>query len=216
MGYYQGNGARLITTINMTKAQTQPAPIYDSTTGQYDAGNWAVTTSWAVPASAVSGVYLAKLTDLNTTTNQNQIPFIVRADESTSDIVFQTSDTTWQAYNGWYGGSCTSIDGPSLYGGTCPGATCGPGGDSAPGRAYKVSYNRAIATRDFCGTYADTTDFLFGAEYPALYWLEQNGYDVSYIAEVDTSRSGALLLNHKIFISTGHDEYWDTVARANV
>ena len=217
LGYYQGNGARLITTINVPKAQTQPNPIYDATTGQYDAGNWAVSASWAVPAAAVSGVYLAKLTDLNTTKNQNQIPFIVRADESTSAIVFQTSDTTWHAYNGWYGGTCGVNDGPSLYGGTCPGAaTCGPGGDSAPGRTYKVSYNRPIATRDGCGTYADTVDFLFGGEYPTLYWLEQNGYDVSYIAEVDTSRSGPLLLNHKIFMSNGHDEYWDTVARANV
>ncbi|MGC2222053.1 MAG: DUF4082 domain-containing protein [Methylocella sp.] len=214
LGYYQGNGARLITTITKTAAQTQPAPIHDATTGQYDAGNWAVTASWAVPASAVSGVYLAKLTDLNTTTNQNQIPFIVRADESTSDIVFQTSDTTWHAYNGWYGGDCTSIDGPDLYGASA--SVAGPGGDSAPGRAYKVSYNRPIATRNYCGTYADTTDFLFGAEYAALNWLEQNGYNVSYIAEVDTSRSGALLQNHKIFISAGHDEYWDTVARAKV
>ena len=214
LGYYQGNGARLITTINKTAAQTQPAPIHDATTGQYDAGNWAVTASWAVPASAVSGVYLAKLTDLNTTTNQNQIPFIVRADESHSAIVFQTSDETWHAYNGWYGGNCTSIDGPSLYGGDAP--VAGPGGDSAPGRAYKVSYNRPIDTRNFCGRFADTTDFLFGAEYAALNWIEQNGYDVSYIAGVDTSRSGALLLNHKIFISAGHDEYWDTVARANV
>jgi hypothetical protein len=46
--------------------------------------------------------------------------------------------------------------------------------------------------------------------------LEQNGYDISYIAEVDTARSPALLSKHRIFTSTGHDEYWDTTARANV
>src|SRR6516162_5698710 len=49
LGYYQGNGARLITTINKTSAQNQPAPITDSTTGLVDAGNWAVTASWPVP-----------------------------------------------------------------------------------------------------------------------------------------------------------------------
>ena len=59
-------------------------------------------------------------------------------------------------------------------------------------------------------------DFLFGAEYAAIYWLEQNGYNVSYIAEVDTARAPAQLTQHKIFTSTGHDEYWDTTARANV
>jgi hypothetical protein len=202
LGYYQGNGARLITTINETAPKSQPAPVTNSATGEVDAGNWAVTASWAVPASAVSGVYIAHLVDKNNTSNENHIPFIVRADESTSDILFQTSDTTWHAYNGW--------GGANLYGGN------GPGGDSAPGRAYKVSYNRPIGTRDGVGTYAGWQDFLFGAEYAAIFWLEQNGYDTSYIAGVDTARSPSLLTQHKIFTSTGHDEYWDTTARANV
>src|ERR1700758_366225 len=33
LGYYQGNGARLITTINMTSKQTQPAPVTNSMNG---------------------------------------------------------------------------------------------------------------------------------------------------------------------------------------
>src|ERR1700758_2568552 len=33
LGYYQGNGARLIKTINMTSKQTQPAPITNSMNG---------------------------------------------------------------------------------------------------------------------------------------------------------------------------------------
>jgi hypothetical protein len=113
LGYYQGNGARLITTISKTSKQTQPAPVTNSATGEVDAGNWAVTASWAVPASAVSGVYIAHLVDQTNTNNENHIPFIVRADESTSGILFQTSDTTWHAYNGW--------GGASLYGGNGPG-----------------------------------------------------------------------------------------------
>jgi Domain of unknown function (DUF4082)/Bacterial Ig domain/Putative Ig domain len=201
LGYYQGNGARLITTINMTSKQTQPAPVTNSATGEVDAGNWAVTASWAVPANAMSGVYIAHLVDQTNTSNENHIPFIVRADESTSDILFQTSDTTWHAYNAW--------GGADLYTGN------GPGGDSAPGRAYKVSYNRPIVTRDG-GGYGGWQDFVFGAEFAAIYWLEQNGYDVSYIAGVDTARSPSRLHQHRIFTSTGHDEYWDTTARANI
>src|ERR1700730_19380094 len=108
LGYYQGNGARLITTINKTSAQSQPAPVTNSTTGEVDAGNWAVTASWAVPASAVSGVYIAHLVDKNNNRHENTIPFIVRADESTSDILFQTSDTTWHAYNRWGGANLYS------------------------------------------------------------------------------------------------------------
>jgi hypothetical protein len=208
LGYYQGNGARLITTINMASKQAQPAPVTNSATGEVDAGNWAVTASWSVPANAVSGVYIAHLVDQTNTSNENHIPFIVRGDESTSDILFQTSDTTWHAYNPW--------GGDNLYGGN------GPGGDSAPGRAYKVSYNRPITTRDGGsfpgggGNFAGTWDFVFGAEFAAIYWLEQNGYYVSYIAEVDTARSPSLLRQHRLFTSTGHDEYWDTTARANI
>ena len=202
----------------MSATSAQPTPSVHSTTGEVDAGNWLPTTSWSVPSSAVSGVYIAHLVDQNDTTNENQIPFIVRADELTSDILFQTSDTTWHAYNGW---PCAPVNDtqppcaalrtcPNLYGGS------GPGGDSGPGRAYKVSYNRPIATRDGCGTFSGPQDFLFGAEYAAINWLEQNGYNVSYIAGVDTARSPSLLGQHKIFTSTGHDEYWDTTARTNV
>ncbi|MGJ0506231.1 MAG: DUF4082 domain-containing protein [Methylocystis sp.] len=205
LGYYGGMGGRKVATINqqLQSAQVQPSPLYDATTGLTDAGNWAISASWAVPATAVSGVYLAKLTRQDSTAGQNQIAFIVRADESHSDIVFQTSDTTWQAYNGW-GGS------PNLYGGN------GPGSNTYPGRAFKVSYNRPITTRDGVGTFSSWASFLFGAEYAALYWLEQNGYDVSYIAGVDSARSGALLQNHKAFTSSGHDEYWSTDQRTNV
>ena len=47
-------------------------------------------------------------------------------------------------------------------------------------------------------------------------FLERNGYDVSYISDSDVDTHGALLLNHKIFISSGHDEYWSGNERANV
>ncbi|MEN3362129.1 MAG: hypothetical protein V7637_6111, partial [Mycobacteriales bacterium] len=59
-------------------------------------------------------------------------------------------------------------------------------------------------------------DYLFSAEYPMIRFLEKNGYDVSYISGIDTDRSGSLLLNHKTFMSVGHDEYWSGQQRANV
>ena len=59
-------------------------------------------------------------------------------------------------------------------------------------------------------------DTVFGAEYSAIYWLEQNGYDVSYISGLDTATNGSLLLNHKIFMDAGHDEYWTDSQVANV
>jgi len=38
-------------------------------------------------------------------------------------------------------------------------------------------------------------------------WLERNGYDVSYFTDVDSDRLGAEILEHKAFLSVGHDEY---------
>ncbi|HEY8333371.1 MAG TPA: DUF4082 domain-containing protein [Tardiphaga sp.] len=200
LGYYGGDGARLVTsfTSNLATAQVQPVPLFDPTTKLVDAGNWSVSASWDIPADAVSGVYFAELTRLDTG-GQNIIPFIVRDDEVASDITFQTSDTTWQAYN-WWGGY-------NLYGGI----------DAAgrAGRASAVSYNRPIITRDG-GYAAGPQDFIFGAEYPAIRWLEQNGYDINYISGIDTARDGAQLLNSKVFLSVGHDEYWSADQRANV
>ena len=202
LGYYGGMGARKVTTIQHTGVQNQPNPLRNATTGTVDAGNWAVSASWTVPEDAVSGVYIAKLVRQDGTFGENQIPFIVRDDDSHSDIVFQTADQTWQAYNGW--------GGANFYGGN------GPATGQGAGRAYAVSYNRPIATRGGVGTYAGPQDYLFGAEYAGIYWLEQNGYDVSYLSGVDVDRYGSLLLNHKTYIDAGHDEYWSGQQRTNV
>jgi len=194
MGYYQGNGARLISSIlpSVALPQSQPACLTDSTTGLIDCGNWAVSASWAVPSTAVSGIYFAKLVRTDGTTGASQIVFVVRDDASTSDVVFKTSDTTWQAYNDWGGND--------LY-------TGGP----APWGAYKVSYNRPFNTRG-----DSSQDFVFNAEYPMVRWMESNGYDVSYISSIDADRYGSLIKQHKTFLSVGHDEYWSGNERANV
>ena len=192
-GYYQGLGARFITTVTPSAPlpQSQPPCASEVATGLVDCGNWATSASWAVPSTAVSGVYIAVL-HRNDTGGESHIIFVVRDDASRSDVLFQTSDPTWQAYN-TYGGS-------SFYQG------------GAAGRAYKLSYNRPFATRE--GVTA--RDFYFSSEFAQVQFLERNGYDLTYAAGVDTDRSGSLLLNHRVFLSVGHDEYWSTGQRANV
>ncbi len=192
LGYYQGLGARKITTVfpSASLPQNQPACLNDPVTGLIDCGNWAESASWSVPTSAVSGLYIAKLVRTDTG-GASHIPFVVRDDSSQADILFQTSDTTWQAYNE-YGGN-------SLYAG------------APAGRAYKVSYNRPFVTR---GNWRNS--WIFDSEYPMIRWLERNGFNVSYISGVDTDRRGNLLFQHKVFLSVGHDEYWSADQRANV
>src|SRR5204862_5469217 len=117
-----------------------------------------------VPATATSVIYFARAVREDTAppAPASHIFFVVRDDDGHSDLLFQTSDTTWQAYN-TYGGN-------SLYVG------------SPAGRAYKVSYNRPFNTRDH-----DAQSFVFNAEYPTVRWLEANGYNVSYFSGLDSA-----------------------------
>ena len=240
MGYYGGMGARRIDTIepSVELPQHQPEGLRDETTRLYDCGNWEVSASWQAPPDATSGIYFARLvrqdSDPSTwrTDNSQEGPterpiasphaygalghgrlanalreprashiyFVVRHDDSRSDILFQTADTTWQAYNP-YGGYCT-------YGRVNPGY---PRGIGIPPRAYKVSYNRPLKTRDY-----RAVNTVFNAEYPCVRWLEANGYDVTYFTGVDSDRRGEEIRKHRLFLSVGHDEYWSLEQRQHV
>ena len=181
--------------------QSQPECLHESSTGLIDCGNWGVSAQWTVPSTAVSGVYIALLTR-NDTGGKSQIVFVVRNDSSHSKILLQTSDATWEAYNE-YGGN-------SLY--TCT-VDCPPGEPKAYKGAYSVSYNRP-----FAGGFVtdDGASYLWYAEYQMMRFLEKNGYDVSYTTDDEVDRNGALLKNHAIFMSSGHDEYWSAGQRASV
>ncbi len=194
LGYYGGDGARKVATVNPSAAfpQVQPQCLNDAATGLIDCGNWAVSASWTVPSTAVSGLYIAKLVRTDGQ-GASHVPFVVRDDSSHSDLSLQTSDSTWTAYNA-YGGN-------SLYKG------------SPVGRAYKVSYNRPYLSRV---SEVDGHNWIFAAEYPMIRFLEANGYDLTYTTDVDSARRGTLIKNHKVFISSGHDEYWSGEQRANV
>ncbi|WP_306906543.1 DUF4082 domain-containing protein [Arthrobacter pascens] len=203
LGYYQGLGARKVAANILPSVplpQSQPNCATFSATGLIDCGNWAVSASWQVPASAVSGVYLALLVR-NDTTAASAIPFVVRDDSAHSAMLFQTSDSTWQAYNS-YGGN-------SLY--QCT-VACPPGSPQAYKGAFKVSYNRPFNSgADDLGR-----SWLMYTEYPMIRFMEANGYDVSYMSGLDVATKAPLLLNHKAFLSVGHDEYWSAEQRANV
>ena len=57
MGYYGGDGARLITSLtpNISVSQNQPACDTNTATGLVDCSNWGVSASWTVPTDLVSG-----------------------------------------------------------------------------------------------------------------------------------------------------------------
>ncbi len=198
IGYYSGNGARLIHNAGSLAGTDQPEPLYNEETGMIDCDNWSESYSWAIPSSAVSGMYIARIERVGG--GSNHILFIVRNDSHNSDIYVQLPDATWQAYNA-YGGS-SLYDGNTTY---------------DQGHATKVSYNRPFFPYNVLfNTDGRGADWYMNAEYPMIRWLERNGYDITYTSCNDVARNGYKLLNHKIFLSTGHDEYWSKSMRDNI
>ncbi len=184
MGWYGGMGGRRMMTPLTRRGVVQTLPSADPDTLLVEC-IWTDPLAIRVPTTWISGVYLAKLTS-GITGKQRYVIFVVRDDSGRSDLLFQLSVTTYQAYNRW--------GGFWLY--------------STP-RAYKVSFNRPYEA-------GYGASLFLTWEYDMLRFLEREGYDVSYSTDVDTHRRGDLLLNHRAFLSVGHDEYWSWDMRVNV
>ncbi|MCA9248231.1 MAG: hypothetical protein KDA42_13980 [Planctomycetales bacterium] len=196
MGYYGGRGARLMSTLGAFKSQTQPTP--NPSEKNLHECQWEPTVRYTVPKDWPSGVYLGRLTTLPKGAEpywQSYVIFVVR-DERPADILFQTSDNTWQAYNRW-------PNNYSIY--THPQGNQGPWADVSFDRPYgrEAQFNGVVNDPLTVGS----GEFL-PFEFPLAYWLEKHGYDVSYCTNSDmlAPDRGAKC---KTFISVGHDEYWD-------
>lgn len=196
MGWYGGAGGRLMTSLGPLRGTTQPVPEMGPLPGRLRECRWEPTAELTIPDDWVSGVYLGKLTTIPESPSepywQSYVIFIVR-DDRAADVLFQCSDNTWQAYNRW-------PENESLY--------THPDGAHAPGVA--VSFDRPY------GKYVQIIDaplsvgsgeFLLW-EFPLCYWLEQQGYDVTYGSNCDTVDAD-FITRCRSLISVGHDEYWD-------
>ncbi len=194
IGWYGGAGARLVAGPISLPGNIQPAcpTAPDSRMIECD---WTSSYTLAVPDNALdptdwaSGVYFAKLT--GSSGKQNYITFVVRDDKHISDLLFQASVTTYQAYNSW--------GGASLY----------PNNSINYQPARKVSFNRPYSDRYGSGQF-------MWYEIEMVRFLEKEGYDVSYSTDIDTHNDGSKLLNHKAFLSVGHDEYWTRETRNHI
>jgi N,N-dimethylformamidase beta subunit-like protein len=190
LGWYGGDGGRLVTCIPGCESDrayvAQPAvPRPEPDTGLVRAG-WSVTDVVEVGRDWVSGYYLAQL---RVTSGPDEgavgrVPLVVRGPPGdAAAILVQVPVNTWQAYNPW--------GGKSLY-------TYNSTGEVA---ATKVSFDRPYSENVL-------VDVPWSLEVQAVHFLEREGYDVSYATDVDVDRSPSILLNHRLAMSIGHDEYW--------
>lgn len=193
-GYYGGRGARLMKTMGPLQGKTQPTP--EAGPKRLRECQWDKSVTLEIPDDWTSGVYIGRLTTLKDRTGfgywQSYVVFIVR-DERPADILFQCSDNTWQAYNQW-------PERDSVY--THPKGNQGPWADVSFDRPYG-KYPQIYENPQTIGS-GEWLCF----EFPMAYWLEQQGYDVSYCSNSDMI-SPDRGLKCKAFLSVGHDEYWD-------
>jgi hypothetical protein len=196
-GYYGGRGARLMTTLGPLEGQTQPDPPLGEK--NLHECRWKPSATLRIPADWVSGVYLGRLSclppDETIAPWQSYVIFIVK-DDRPADILFQCSDNTWNAYNQW----------PSNYSVyTHPKGNQGPWADVSFDRPYGRYAQFTSVVNDPLSI--GSGEFLL-FEFPLSYFLEQHGYDVSYVSNSDMVAPERGLAC-KCFISVGHDEYWD-------
>ena len=195
MGYYGGKGGRKMLSTGTLKGITQAEPQPDSVTNLFEC-KWKESYSFSIPNNWMSGVYVGKITTLKDN-SQTYVIFIVR-DKRKTDFVFQCSDMTWQSYNRW----------PywhSLYDLRHQPWNNQSGTIISFNRPYGIFVNNLPS--DFNPYSLGAGEFLLW-EYPLSFWMEKEGYDVSYISNVDLHANPERLSNAKAFLSVGHDEYW--------
>ncbi|MCO5240058.1 MAG: hypothetical protein M9904_08375 [Chitinophagaceae bacterium] len=199
MGYYGGKGGRHITSLGPFDVQPQPTP----PVGEHRLREcrWKSTVKIKIPKEWVSGVYLGKLS-CDTHRYESYIIFVVK-DQRQADILVQTSDNTWQAYNKWPDNySLYESDPPQRSWNATTWISC-----DRPYGWYPQVVEQALSQ--------GSGEFLLW-EYPFCFWLEKHGYDVTYCANADTHTNDAKLDRVKCFFSVGHDEYWSIEMYQNI
>jgi len=199
LGFYGGLGGRRVGGIAGLKGEPRALPVVGER--RLRECGWPVTARWQVPPDAVSGVYLGRMRTRRSGL-ESYVVFVVR-DRRQAGLMFQCSDHTWQAYNRW-------PDHFSLYDNGVERWWWGGG--------VRVSFDRPYAR--YCQIFNQplsqgSGEFLLW-EFPVAFWLEQQGYDVTYVSNQDTHADPRGLRRAKGFLSVGHDEYWTLEMFRNV
>ena len=195
MGYYGGKGGRLMRSFKALQGKKQTTPAADPKTNFFEC-KWDPSVSLPIQEEWRSGVYVGKLTAL-ADSSQAYVIFIVK-DSRPADFIFQCSDLTWQAYNRWPQWHSMYDEGQKPWVNT-------NGARISFDRPYSLYVNNLPS--DFNPLSNGAGEFLLW-EFPLAFWMEREGYDVSYISDTDTHADLSLLLRGKAFLSVGHDEYW--------
>ena len=195
LGYYDGNGGRLVTSVTGLNGVTQADPTITNPNTNLVEYNWNTSYTLQTGSDWTTGLYFVKLTD-SQSGKENYIQFVLRDDNRPADIGFQDAITTAAAYN--------NIGGYSVYDFNSTGGE----------RAFQVSFDRPFQYNT--STSSEQFNNTLTWEYNMTRWLESQGYDVSYYSNLDVHTNPLQLYSQNVFLSVGHDEYWSMEMRDNV
>jgi hypothetical protein len=180
--------------VVMTKAglvgATHPVPENASSHGC----GWPGSFKFTLPPDWKSGYYqvLLRASDnggpyvqRNRRAAEGECFFIVRPAKpgERTKILLQLSSNTYNAYNNWGGFSLYSYHARAKL------------------QGHRVSFLRPPASQ------------YWNWEQPFVTWAEGNGYTLDFCANSDLEFHPELLVNYKLVLSVGHDEYWSAKMR---
>ena len=181
LGYYGGAGGRkILDGAHVSIPIWQPA-VLDPATGAVRAP-WPTAFRFRVPAWAVTGVYLVRI---SAPSGQTYAMFVVREAVAGATVLYPVSTNTYQAYNLW--------GGTSLY--------FNRRSDWTPRHAYAVSFDRPYEIGGGAGE-------LFGRDRDFITFAEGQGYDIAYVTDTDLDAAPELTARRRMIALQGHSEYW--------
>ncbi len=190
MGWYGGDGARLVWRSGPTVGKVQPACTLTAEVNMIACDDWSPSLSVTITRAFVPGDYLFELA--GSAGQRSYVPLTVAQPSSRAAYLVVARSMTEEGWN-TYGGY-------DLYQGEGP---CTFDAPSYPpcNRSRIVSFDRPYADGD------GAADFLT-EELPLVEFMEEHGLDVTYTTDVAVSEQPSLLLGHRAILSPAHDETW--------
>jgi len=194
MGYYQGLGGRLVWHSPELAGVVQPTCPVTPGINMVQC-NWTRSLSFTVTKQWVQGQYLLKL--VGSGGQQSYVTLTIWDPSSHATYVVMEGVLTQQVFN--------PFGGYDLYQGATP---CAPDHYPCSSRSRVVSFDRP-----YDNDYGNGSGSYLALVYPLTRLMEEDGLDVTYWTDITLNDHPALAANHKVLISTGHDEEWSLFMR---
>ncbi|MBI2392478.1 MAG: hypothetical protein HYV09_23035 [Deltaproteobacteria bacterium] len=192
-------GSRLVHEVPETAGQRQPFPPEDATTGLAEPA-WTDSLRVTIPGDWTPGHYAVRFTTAEG--KEGYTHFVLRDDAAPmrAPILYVDSLLTENAYDPWpkiFDATGKQLSGKSTYSYNSAGVDVKASGAK---QAVEVSLSRPRGENWGLSIWRDWT-------VPTVQFLEQHGYDVAYATSLDL-HEGKVLAGRKMWMDSGHDEYW--------